>query len=188
MVSTVISALITLGVTNWQIDNIPDFCMPTQKQKFSCPGANTFFTSSIIWGVIGPKHNYGKGGLYNVLLWGLLLGAFIPIPFYVASKRWPKSWIRHAHPPILLAGFILWAPLNLSYISAAVPVAYVFGVFIKKRFYNWWVKYNYVTATGLNTGIAIAGLLLFVLLQNQGVNVNWIGNVCVYKAMKPECH
>lgn len=177
MVATVLSATITLVVTNWQIDHIEGFCTQDQKQKFVCPGANTFFTSSVIWGVIGPKHTYGRGGIYNVLLWGFLIGAFIPIPFYFAAKKWPNSWARHIHPPILLAGFILWAPANLSYITAAIPVAYVFNVYIKKRFYPWWVKYNYVTATGLSTGIAIAGLIAFVALQNPGIDLNWIGNV-----------
>lgn len=177
MVCTVLSAVLTLGVTNWQIANIPDFCDIAQKQKFSCPGANTFFTSSVIWGVIGPKHNYGRGGLYNVLLWAFLVGALLPIPVYIARQRWPKSWIQHVHPPILLAGFIAWAPINLSYITSAIPVGYVFNVYIKRRFYPWWSKYNYITATGLTTGIAIAGLLAFVTLQNAGIALDWIGNV-----------
>lgn len=112
-----------------------------------------------------------------MLLWGFLIGAFIPIPFYLAMKKWPRSWVQHVHPPILLAGFILWAPINLSYITAAVPVGYVFNVYIKRRLYPWWAKYNYVTATALNTGIAIAGLLAFLVLQNPGITLDWIGNV-----------
>lgn len=178
MIATVLSAFITLLVTNWQINNIDDFCMHTQKQKFSCPGVNSFFTSSVIWGVIGPKHNYGSGGLYNVLLWGFLIGLAIPVPFYLAAKKWPRSWIVHINPPILLSGFIMWAPVNLSYIIGAIPVGYLFNQYIKQRFYLWWVKYNYITATALSTGIAIAGLVAFLALENPGITLDWVGNVC----------
>lgn len=177
LTGTVISAFMSLGVTNWQINNVKDFCKQNQPEKFSCPGVNGFFTSSVIWGVIGPKYNYGTGGIYNILMWGFLMGLVIPVPFYLAAKRWPHSWLTKIHPMIVLAGFTMWAPINLSYISAAVPVGYIFNVHLKKRFPAWWSKYNYITATGLSTGIAIAGLVAFVALQNPGIELDWIGNV-----------
>ena len=176
LVSTLLAAFVTLSITNWQIENLEDFCLLSQKQKFSCPGTNTFFTSSVIFGVIGPGRTFGSGGLYSVLLWGLAVGVVLPIPFYFANKRWPKSIMRHVHPPIFLLGLILFVPLNLSYITAAIPVGYIFNVYIHKRAFAWWSKYNYITATGLSSGIAIAGLIAFVALQNPGVNLDWIGN------------
>jgi OPT family small oligopeptide transporter len=162
VIGTLLSVFMTVFVTNWQIDHLIGFCSPEQKQKFTCPGANTFFTSSIIWGVLGPRQSYGSHGLYRHLLWGALIGLVLPVPFYFAAKRYPRSIISKLHPPILLAGVISWAPINLSYITAAIPIAYLFHVQIKKRFYAWWAKYTYVIATGLSTGIAIAGLVAFV--------------------------
>ncbi|KAJ8607078.1 hypothetical protein MRB53_040514 [Persea americana] len=140
LIGTLLSAFVTLGISNWQINNLEGYCLPGQKQKFTCPGA------------------------------------VIPIPIYYASKRWPRSIISQINTPVFLYGLHLFVPLNLSYITAAVPVAYVFNVYIRRRAYAWWTKYNYITAVGLSSGIAIAGLLAFIALQNPGVNLDWVGN------------
>lgn len=57
---TVISAILA---QQWALDNIPDICSPGQKHFFTCPNLNIFFTSSIIWGGIGPGRLFSHGAL-----------------------------------------------------------------------------------------------------------------------------
>lgn len=177
LIGTVISVFMTLFVTDWQIRNIKDFCALNQAQKFSCPGATTFFGSSIIFGLLGPAEQFGKDGLYSNLLWGFPIGLLLPLPIWWAARRWPTSkWLQRIHLPVILAGTISYGPLNLTYITAGIPVAYYFNVHVKRRFYGWWQKYAYVFAVAMGTGIAISGLFIFVALQNTGVNIDWVGN------------
>lgn len=34
----------------------------------------------------------------------------LPIPFYFITRRWPNSWVRYIHIPIMFAGCLNWAP------------------------------------------------------------------------------
>ncbi|MBD5048667.1 hypothetical protein GUF44_15360, partial [Xanthomonas citri pv. citri] len=49
---------IQLGILNFQINGIKDYCKPGNTQKFTCPGGRTFFSASVLWGVIGPKKSF----------------------------------------------------------------------------------------------------------------------------------
>ncbi|OLL22685.1 Oligopeptide transporter 2 [Neolecta irregularis DAH-3] len=175
-IATIIGACVSLGVMNWQIENIEGICTRQQPQKFTCPGPNTFFTASAFWGILGPAKVYGPGGLYHILMWGFFIGGFIPIPFYFFTKRYPNSWVKYVHVPILLYGMAGWAPYNLSYIWPGTIVAFIFQVYIRRRYLPWWSKYNYVLSTAFTCGVAVAGIVIFFAFQYKGVQVNWWGN------------
>ncbi|BFZ56047.1 hypothetical protein PYCC9005_003089 [Savitreella phatthalungensis] len=174
---TVLSSIISVAVVDWQLRNVKDFCQPHQKQKFSCPSANTFFSASILFGVIGPRVQFGADGVYKVLTWGFLIGAFLPLPIYFAAKRWPNTrWISNLHVPLFLNGFVNFAPLNFAYITPALPIGYIFNVRIKRRAHAWWQNYAYVTSVAMSSSIAVASLLLFFALQAHDKTVDWQGN------------
>lgn len=126
---------------NWQLNNIPDVCQIDQKDKFTCVGTFTFFTSSLIWGTLGPGRLYGFHGLYHTSLYGFLMGAILPIPFYLLS-RWRYPQLRHVYTPLLLSGGIFWAPVNLSWLIPSLYVGYVFQVYVKRKHFEWWTNYN----------------------------------------------
>jgi len=126
---------------NWQLDNIKDICEEEQKQKFLCMETHTFFTSSVIWGTIGPAKLYSPGGIYHATLWAFLLGALLPIPLFLLS-RWRYPQLRHVFTPALLKGGMFWAPLNMSYAIPGLYLGYIFQVHIKRRFFSWWSSYN----------------------------------------------
>ncbi|CAG8839620.1 10091_t:CDS:2, partial [Cetraspora pellucida] len=50
-----------------------------------------FNTASIIWGLIGPARTFGPDSIYHILLWGFLIGGFLPIPFYLLHLKFPKA-------------------------------------------------------------------------------------------------
>jgi hypothetical protein len=136
----VLTAQKSLAVMNWQIDNIQGLCTDDQPQKFICVGINTFFSSSMIWGTLGPQRMYGKHGLYGPTLWGFLAGAILPVPFYVFGKRYPS--LRQVCTPVLLIGGLLWAPANLTWVIPPLWLGYIFLVYIKRRHFAWWASYN----------------------------------------------
>ena len=126
---------------NWQLDNIPDICHDDQKEKFTCIGTYTLYTSSLIWGTVGPARMYGSKALYNTSLYGFLVGALLPIPLYLLS-RWRFPELRHVYTPILLSGGQFWAPYNLSWLIPSLYLGYIFQVYIRRRNFEWWANYN----------------------------------------------
>jgi OPT family oligopeptide transporter len=140
MWATFISTLVCTGILNYQMTKIPDVCLPTQKDHFTCPGINTFFTASVLWGTLGPKKMFGPGAIYHGLWWCFPLGAILPIPFYFLRKKF--KIFTYFHVPIFLAGGTAWAPFNMANVWTAVPVAYTFNYYVKRRYLGWWSKYN----------------------------------------------
>ncbi|KAJ6496047.1 hypothetical protein C8R45DRAFT_152975 [Mycena sanguinolenta] len=78
--------------------------------------------------------------------------------------------------PVLLTGGLIWAPYSLAHIRPAVPIGYLFNVFIKRRYSAWWSKYNYLTTTAFSAAIAVCGIIIFFGIEWPGVEINWGGN------------
>jgi OPT family oligopeptide transporter len=140
MWATLVSALVSTAILNYQMTKIPDVCLSTQKDHFTCPDTNTFFTASVLWGTLGPRKMFGPGAIYNGLLWCFPLGALFPVPFYFLRKKF--GVFTYFHVPLFLYGAFIWAPYNMANIWPAVPVAYVFNYYIRRRYLGWWSKYN----------------------------------------------
>ncbi|KAJ7194423.1 OPT oligopeptide transporter protein-domain-containing protein [Mycena pura] len=117
---------------------------------------------------------FGAGGIYNAPLYCFPIGAVLPIPFIFLRKRFKV--FEYIHLPVILTGGLIWAPGSMTNIWPAVPVAYIFNVFIRKRYLAWWSKYNYITTTAFSAAIAISGVVIFFAVQWNNINVDWIGN------------
>ncbi|KAK3323160.1 OPT oligopeptide transporter protein-domain-containing protein [Cercophora scortea] len=182
IVATVVSTLICTALLNFQMNNIPDVCTPEAPFRFTCPNVNSFFTSAVIWGTIGPRKVFGAGGAYSLTLLGFPAGILIVLGCAYARRRFSAvSWLRQVHPVVILSGGAIWAPYNISYIWPAVPVAWLSWVYIKTRWSAFWAKYAFVFAAALTTGVAISGLVIFVIFQSHGVKFNWWGNRVSYQ-------
>lgn len=59
--------------------SFPGVCTPDASFKFTCPGQNTFYSGAVFWGTLGPKHLFGPGKRYNLLLLGFPIGVLIPL-------------------------------------------------------------------------------------------------------------
>jgi hypothetical protein len=60
---------------------------------------------------------------------------------------------------------------------------FVFMYWIRKYRHDWWLKYNYVTSAALDSGVAIAGIVIFGVSMGTitddmpyGWSPTWWGN------------
>ncbi|PWY71034.1 OPT oligopeptide transporter family [Aspergillus heteromorphus CBS 117.55] len=180
LVATIVGAFVSLGVNTWALDNISDVCSIDQPQKFTCAGARDFYTSSVIWGAIGPRRLFGAGKVYNSVLYGFLVGALSPIPFYIYTKYFPRSPVRYVYLPLVYYGITDLAPYNVTYAWAPLVVGFFFNYIIKNRWMAWWEKYAYVFTSAMSCGVAISALVIFFAVEYHAVNVNWWGNEVSY--------
>ncbi|KAJ4859625.1 OPT oligopeptide transporter protein domain-containing protein [Trichoderma breve] len=153
IIATFISTVICTGVLNFQMKSITGVCTPDAQFKLTCPGVNTFFTASVLWGTVGPQKIFGHSGQYTEILVGFPLGIVVVVFFWGLNKKFPKwTWTRQIHPVAIMYGGIT-------------------------RFVSFWSKYNFVLSAAWSCGIAISGIIIFFALQYTDVQFHWWGNM-----------
>ncbi|KAI0449510.1 OPT oligopeptide transporter protein-domain-containing protein [Xylaria acuta] len=177
VVATTISCFIQVIVLNFALDNIDGVCDVTQPQRFTCPGGRTFFSASVIWGLIGPARVFSPGQIYSGLLLFFVLGAVTPVIIYFAAKRYPRSPVKYLMAPLIFGGSGSMPPATpLNYLSWGI-VGYVFQFVIKRRHFRWWSRLNYLTSAGLDLGLAFGTLIIFFAFTLRGIGApRWWGN------------
>ncbi|TVY20586.1 Sexual differentiation process protein isp4 [Lachnellula arida] len=182
IVASIWACFVQVAVMNWALGAIDGICTTTQSAHFTCPNGKTFFSSSITWGVIGPARMFGPGSIYSAIQYYWLLGALLPVLFYILIRFFPRSPARLLNAPVML-GAMAWLPpaTPLSF-SSWVIVGLTFNYWIKRRWPGWWQHYNYLTAAGLDSGLVISTIIIFFAITLPNVTIpQWWGNVGVYE-------
>jgi OPT family small oligopeptide transporter len=176
MIACLWSSIVQIAVMNWALGAISDVCSQDQASNFSCPNGRVFFNASIIWGVIGPQRIFSPGQLYSPMMWFWLAGFILPVLIYLGARAWPKSMIRYLNAPIIFGGLGLIPPATpLNYLSWGV-VGFIFNKWIKDRWRGWWMQYNYVVSAGLDVGLDLSTILIFIALSLWNVDMtSWWG-------------
>ncbi|KAK1561015.1 hypothetical protein Q3G72_033466 [Acer saccharum] len=147
---------------SWQTNSryVENICEPEKLPKgspWTCRQITASYDFSVIWGMLGPKHMFFPDGMYSKLYYFFLIGTITPLLIWVSSKLFPeKGWIKSINIPVILGGA-----------SALLGAG---------TYKDWWAKYNYLLAYGLDSGVAFQALLMGMTLQMSGINgVNWWG-------------
>ncbi|EME38617.1 hypothetical protein DOTSEDRAFT_91998 [Dothistroma septosporum NZE10] len=173
----VLGALTQTGVTLWMLGNIDNVCSSDQADSFTCPNGRTVFSSSVIWGLVGPKRLYSVGKIYSGLLHFFWIGALVPLLTWGAWKYTKKDWLKKINWPLIFVGTYNVPPATgINYSSWAI-VNLIFNHWIKNRFFAWWAKYNYILAAAIDFGTAFAGIIIFFAVSYPGYSFpDWWGN------------
>ncbi|KAM0747315.1 OPT-domain-containing protein [Meredithblackwellia eburnea MCA 4105] len=176
--ATSVGALAQLGVKDIVMSS-PDACLPTNTNHLTCPQAKAMFSSSIIWGLMGPNRVFGTGTTFGPILWAMFIGFLLPILFWWAGRRWPDRGLSYISIPVLLAGLTFAPPATGINYSSWLFVGFVFQHWGRKHFFRLWSKYNFVLSGALDIGTAISILFIFLTLQlpkDGTIAVDWWGN------------
>ncbi|KAH8785929.1 small oligopeptide transporter [Diaporthe sp. PMI_573] len=177
-IATILGALTQVGVTLWMIGNVEGICTADQPNGFTCPNGLTVYSSSIIWGLIGPGRLYSVGKIYSGLLHFFWIGLILPPITYYIFKRTKSDFVRKINWPLIFVGTYNVPPATGVNFSSWYLVNLIFNKIIFSRFRAWWTKYNYVLAAALDTGLAISGIIIFFAIT-YGPNLqfpDWWGN------------
>ncbi|KAK3626797.1 hypothetical protein LTR56_019615 [Elasticomyces elasticus] len=179
--AAILGALTQAGVTLWMLGNIDDVCSSDQADSFTCPNGRTVFSSSVIWGLIGPARLYSVGKIYSGLLHFFWIGAITPVITWLAWKytknpKW-KNFFRKINWPLIFVGTYNVPPATGINYSSWALVNLIFNSWIKTKFFAWWAKYNYILAAALDTGTALSGIIIFFAVSYPGYSFPvWWGN------------
>ena len=121
-------------------------------------------------GLIGPTRQFGEGALYHPELYAIIVGAFLPVPFWLWQRRYPNSWVKFVSMPILLNG-VSNIPIvaGINY-SAWFATGFMFQYLVRKRNFAWWSKFNYVTSAALDSGACLDVVVSALILCSLNLN------------------
>ncbi|KAH7330722.1 OPT oligopeptide transporter protein-domain-containing protein [Rhizoctonia solani] len=179
VVASLVSCFVVVGVQAWMFEHIPDLCKKDQPNKFTCPGVRVFGTASLIWGGIGPSRTFNPGQIFYPLTFCFLIGAVLPVPLYFLARRYPHSWFKYVNMPVVFTGTGNLPPASGINYSSWVMVGFIFQYWIRRRHFGWWSRYNYILSAALDSGVAVATIIIFFCLQypkNGALELHWWGN------------
>ena len=105
-------------------------------------------------GALGKElFTYGKP--YWLVPFAIFLGLFMPIPFWLAHRRWPKLGFNYVFSPVLVAELgYLAVGINSSWMTS-LAVAVFSQWYLRKYRPRWFRKYNFLLSAALDGGTQI---------------------------------
>ncbi|TVY82379.1 Glutathione transporter, partial [Lachnellula suecica] len=177
LVACILGSLSQNGVLLWMLGHIAGICDADQPNGYTCPQGRTNFTSSIIWGAIGPARLYSVGKQYSGLLHLFWIGAVLPVVTFFLKKKYPNNrFLGAIHWPLVFAGTGNLPPATGVNYTTAFVVSLIFNKIIKMRYKHWWAKYNYILSAALDSGLAVSAIIMFFTVIFPGGSLNWWGN------------
>ncbi|KAJ3040976.1 hypothetical protein HDV00_010048 [Rhizophlyctis rosea] len=169
---TVLGAITNVLTTFWTLNNLSHLLGKGTWQMITY---QTFYNAGAIWGAIGPLRFFGPGAPYHPLIWCFPIGFLLPFIPWIANKfvYRNKGWHKVNFPLICL--FSGLGGLQNGYLVPLV-VGWVFGWWVFKRRREWWNKYCFVLAVGLDAGVAVCVLVVTVLAEVGVRGLRWGGN------------
>ncbi|KAF9187013.1 hypothetical protein BGZ50_002181 [Haplosporangium sp. Z 11] len=175
LLGTVIAGLVNLLTANWLLSSQENVCTDAN-ELFSCPSANTFYSASVIWGVISPNRMFGPTSMYNAINYFFLIGFILPIPFYYLKKAFPNTWMDYVHIPVLLASTGMMPPAQAYHYTNWLAVGFVFQFFARRYHPDWHLRFTYVLSAAFDSGTAFMVLASFFIFTMRDADmVKWWG-------------
>ncbi|KAF4456344.1 OPT family small oligopeptide transporter [Fusarium austroafricanum] len=177
LTACIVGSLTQNAVVLWMLHHVKDICESDQPNKYTCPQGRVNFSSSIVWGAVGPARLYSVGKIYSGLLHLFWLGALLPVVTFFAKKKFPNNkFLSNLHWPLFFAGTGNVPPATGINYSSAFAVSFIFNKWIRGKYPHWWAKYNYVLSAALDSGLAVSAIVIFFALVFPGVSLSWWGN------------
>ncbi|KAJ1950203.1 hypothetical protein EC988_004477 [Linderina pennispora] len=173
LVGTIVCAFVQLGVSYWLMATVKGMCTP-EGYPVTCINTNTFYSASVIWGLVGPGRMFGTESPYHSMLYLFILGLLVPFPFWYLSKRFPNSWVAQINIAVIfnVVGNLPPAPTH-DFVWFFVVCAFT-NWYVHSRWNGWWQRYAFAFSAGMDSGLAISGIIIFFAFEH--VKLRWWGN------------
>ncbi len=111
------------------------------------------------WGVIGPQRLFSQGQLYYGLVFFFLLGAILPFIQWALHRKFKIAFLRYLNFPLIFIALSAMPPATPMNFVPWVLICFIFNYVIRRRYFNWWAKYNCASIFYL-TPLSIPGFLM----------------------------
>ncbi|EIW74041.1 OPT oligopeptide transporter [Coniophora puteana RWD-64-598 SS2] len=164
-IGTLLGAVLNYILMNSIIDNQRDILLSVQGTNiWSGQQAQQYNSQAIAWG--GLSHQlFAVGQRYQWVAWSYVIGLFVPVPFWVAHKLWPRLRSDYLYTPVICyyIGY-LCVGINSSILSY-FTVGFLSQWWLRTRHPKWFNKYNYIIGAALDGGTQVMVFILSFAVQ-----------------------
>lgn len=120
-------------------------------------------SQAIAWGGLS-RELFASGQRYQWVPWSYLLGLFVPVPFWVVHRFWPKLRMDYLYTPVIAyvmepndvnsvltrhRYYIGWLCVGInSSILSYFAVAFLSQWYLRTHHPRWFARYNYIVGAG----------------------------------------
>ncbi|MBW0491551.1 hypothetical protein O181_031266 [Austropuccinia psidii MF-1] len=138
---------------------------------FSGMHFSSFEAQSITYGIFG-KRLYWPGKQYSIVLYMLLAGFVLPIPFHLLRKYRPRSFLCKTNVAMIAGTFYMAIQGITSGATAKLLTGFWSQYYMRRYRKEWYENYNYVLSAALDGGTQMSILILTFLFQGAaGLNL-----------------
>jgi len=170
IIGTLFGSVLNFVLMNSIIDNQRDILLSVQGTNiWSGQQPQQYNSQAIAWG--GLSHElFAVGKRYQFVAWAYVIGLFVPVPFWIAYKLWPKLRTDYLYTPVICY-FIGWLCVGInSSIFSLFSVAFLSQWWLRTRYPRWFAKYNYIVAAALDGGTQVMVFILSFAVQGASGN------------------
>ncbi|KAI6019141.1 OPT oligopeptide transporter protein-domain-containing protein [Pisolithus marmoratus] len=160
VIGTLFGAIINFVLMNSIVNNRRDILLSVQGSNvWSGQQVQQYNSQAIAWGGLSNEL-FSIGSRYHWVPLSYVIGLFVPIPFWLVHRYWPKFRADFIYTP-LVCGFIgtLAAGINASALSFFI-LGFTSQWWLRTRRPHWFQKYNYIVAAALDGGTQV---MVFIL-------------------------
>lgn len=134
LVALVVGSFTQIATKNILFGVVKDICSETQVNSFTCPYTKVWFNSGVLWGAISPARIFGPGAMYHAVLYALVAGAVIPVPFWLLGRKYPKSIWKAVNWGVIFNSVTAIPPATGINYANFLLVGFIFRKFPSSRF------------------------------------------------------
>ncbi|KAG9224893.1 hypothetical protein PTI98_009892 [Pleurotus ostreatus] len=165
IIGTLFGCVLNYVLMNSIIDNQRDILLSVEGTNiWSGQQPQQYNSQAIAWG--GLSHElFASGKRYQWVAWAYVVGLFVPIPFWLVHRFWPKLRADYLYTPVICY-YIGWLCVGInSSILSYFAIAWFSQWYLRTRYPKWFVKYNYILAAALDGGTQVMVFILSFAVQ-----------------------
>ncbi|CAF3359977.1 unnamed protein product [Rotaria sp. Silwood1] len=162
IIASIITSIIQYITSIYLLNNVPHICT-SNNPAWRCLALHATHTASIVYGATG---SFIWNSQYSSMLYGLLIGAILPILSWFLWKAFPRiKWLALINFPIFFMATIMLPPAPAAEYPSWFLVGFIFNFILYRYAHNWWEKYAYIFSIAMSCGVAICGFVIFFAFQ-----------------------
>ncbi|KAH9083789.1 OPT oligopeptide transporter protein-domain-containing protein [Lactarius deliciosus] len=173
IIGTLFGSILNYIMMNSIIDNQRDILLSVQGTNiWSGQQPQQYNSQSIAWGGL-PHELFAHGKRYQWVAWGYVLGLFVPVPFWLIHRYFPKVRADYLYTPVI-AYYIGWLCVGInSSVTSYFAIAWLSQWYLRTRYPRWFAKYNYILGAALDGGTQVMVFILSFAWWGANQNGNY---------------
>ncbi|KAJ7597691.1 OPT oligopeptide transporter [Mycena floridula] len=151
----VIGALLNYVIMKVIIQENRDILLSVQGTNvWSGAAVQSFNSDAIAWGALA-KHLYAPNQRYGIIPLSIIIGLFVPLPFWLLHKKFPKWHMNSVITPMICSeiGYLSTGINSSAFMTFLLCLVSQF--YIRKYHPGWFRKYNFLMSAALDGGTEV---------------------------------